>query len=213
MTASVGSVRQVVGPASRPGRRRWRLSNQRGRTLSGWLFISPWVIGFLAFTLYPFLASLYYSFTDYDIVHSPKWIGFANYRNLFTDHLFWTSLFNTAYYAVFEIPLSAVLAIGLALLLNMKVKGLAIYRTIFYLPSVVPLVASSILWLWLFNPAFGIINDILADAHIPGRLDVLGGLGEADVHPVRLLGPRRSDGHLSRCLTGRAEGDVRVIRA
>jgi multiple sugar transport system permease protein len=140
----------------------------RRRLAVGLLFVSPWIIGFLAFALYPFVMTLYYSFTNFNIVKSPQWIGFANYRNLASDHLFWQSLWNTAYYTVLEVPFSTIVAIGLAMLLNMKVKGLALYRTALYLPTVVPIVASSLLWLWLFNPSFGIVNATLSLVHING---------------------------------------------
>jgi multiple sugar transport system permease protein len=148
----------------------WFQRNRRSRRrlLVGLLFISPWILGFLIFTLYPFLATLYYSFTRYDIVSSPKWIGLSNYTHLLHDHLFWLSLWNTGFYTVLEVPLSTVVAIGLAMLLNKKVRGLSIYRTVFYLPTVVPIVAGSIVWLWLFNPSFGIVNDALSALHIPG---------------------------------------------
>jgi multiple sugar transport system permease protein len=141
---------------------------QRLRDLRGWIFISPWLIGFLAFALYPFVASLYFSFTNYNILSSPHWVGLANYAHMVHDPLFWKSLYNTLYYAVIFVPLSTIIAIALALLLNMQVKAVGIYRTIFYLPSVVPTVASAILWLWLFNPSFGLINSILAGLGIPG---------------------------------------------
>jgi multiple sugar transport system permease protein len=140
----------------------------RRRLRTGLLFVSPWVAGFLVFTLYPFIATFYYSFTNYNIVSAPHWVGLGNYQSLFHDSLFWTALSNTAFYTVLEVPLSTVIAIGLAMLLNMKVRGLAVYRTVFYLPTVVPIVASSILWLWLFNPSFGIVNDLLSDLHVPG---------------------------------------------
>lgn len=140
----------------------------RRRLLVGLLFVGPWLVGFLVFFLYPFLATFFYSFTSYDIVQAPHWIGLSNYRGLFNDHLFWVSLWNTGYYTVLEVPLSTIVAVGLAMLLNMQVKGLAWYRTAFYLPTVVPLVAGSMLWLWLFNPSFGIINAALNAVHIPG---------------------------------------------
>ncbi len=128
----------------------------------GLLFVSPWLIGFLAFTLYPFLASIYYSFTDYSVLTLPEFVGFSNYKTLFTDDpLFWKSLGNTFYFAAISIPLQFIVALGLAMLLNQKVKGLAIWRTIFYLPSIVPVVAASIVWLWLLNPQYGIINGLL----------------------------------------------------
>ncbi|HSZ39596.1 MAG TPA: sugar ABC transporter permease [Trebonia sp.] len=140
----------------------------RRRLRTGLLFVSPWIVGFLAFTLYPFLMTFFYSFTNYDIVSNAQWVGLGNYDHLIHDGLFWTALWNTGFYTVLEVPLSTVVAIALAMLLNMKVRGLAVYRTIFYLPTVVPIVASSILWLWLFNPSFGIINDLLTDVHVAG---------------------------------------------
>jgi len=134
----------------------------------GLLFVAPWIIGFLAFTLYPFIMTFYYSFTKFDIVSSPKFIGLDNYRALFHDHTFWHALYNTAYYTVLEVPFSTILAIGIAMLLNMRVRGVKVYRVIFFLPSVVPLVAGAILWLWLFNPTFGIVNSILNSIGIHG---------------------------------------------
>ena len=150
------------------GRRRLVESRRWRRLAIGLAFVSPWVIGFLAFTLYPFVATLYYSFTNYNIVGRAHWVGLANYTGLAHDGLFWTSLWNTGFYTVLEVPLSTVVAIGLAMLLNMKVRGMALYRTMFYIPTVVPIVASSILWLWLFNPSFGIVNELLSDIHING---------------------------------------------
>lgn len=114
------------------------------------------------------MASLYYSFTNYNILSPAKWIGLANYTALVHDPLFWTALYNTVYYTVITVPLSTVFAIGLAMLLNMNVRGLAIYRTVFYLPAIVPAVASSILWLWLFNPSFGLIDSVLRGIGLPG---------------------------------------------
>jgi multiple sugar transport system permease protein len=136
------------------------------RTRNGLLFVSPWVIGFLLFFAYPFFATIYYSFTNFDGT-TAKWIGLTNFINLFHDPLFRTSLFNTFFYTVFELPLSTAAALGLALLLNMDVKGRAVYRTIFYIPSIVPLVASCIIFVWMFNPATGIVNDLLIGAHLP----------------------------------------------
>jgi multiple sugar transport system permease protein len=149
--------------ASRAARKR-----SRRRTLVGLAFVSPWIIGFLTFALYPFLMTFYYSFTNFDIVRSPRWIGFANYTGLMHDHIFWQSLWNTGYYTVLEVPFSTIVAIGLAMLLNMKVRGMAFYRTALYLPTIVPLVASCIVWMWLFNPSYGIINDALSVVHVNG---------------------------------------------
>lgn len=148
--------------------RRHPLSRRRRRVAIGLAFVSPWAIGFLVFTLFPFIATLYYSFTNYDIVGRAKWVGIGNYAALARDHLFWTSLWNTAFYTILEVPLSTAVAIALAMLLNMRVRGMAVYRTMFYIPTVVPIVASSILWLWLFNPSFGIVNELLSGIGING---------------------------------------------
>lgn len=134
---------------------------------TGLLFISPWLIGFLAFFAYPFFATIYYSFTNFNGVGAAKFNGFTNYVDLFHDPLFRTSLFNTFYYTVIELPLSTAVALGLALLLNMNVRGRAVYRTIFYIPSIVPLVASCMIFVWIFNPTSGIVNDLLTNAHLP----------------------------------------------
>ena len=135
----------------------------------GYLFISPWLIGFTAFHLWPFLRSIYLSFTRYNIVTEPKWVGMANYKMLLTqDELFWKSAWVTVKYAIISVPLAIVAGVGLALLLNANVKGIALFRTIFYLPSIVPTVASSVLFIWLLNPNIGLINQLLAMVGIHG---------------------------------------------
>lgn len=127
---------------------------------AGLLFSSPWMIGLLVFFAYPILASLYFSFCSYDAIRPPHWIGLANYRELFTgDDLFWKSLWNTLYMVFFGLPIGLIASLGIALLLNQKLKGMAFYRTLYYLPSIVPVVATSILWLWLLNPDIGLINE------------------------------------------------------
>ena len=136
--------------------------------LTGLLFISPWIIGFLAFRIAPFIMSLYYSFTFYPILQSPKWVGLANFSNLIDDPRFRSALYNTAYYAFFAVPLGTVAGILLAMLLNMKVRGLSLFRTIFYLPSITPVVATSIVWLWMFNPRNGVINFVLSLVGVRG---------------------------------------------
>jgi multiple sugar transport system permease protein len=139
------------------------------KSMVGYAFISPWLIGFLAFTLYPFISSVYLSMTRYDIVQKPVWVGWANYHNLFTaDPLFWKSLSVTFEFAAFAVPLGIVAGVALALLLNLKIGGMGAYRTIFFLPSIVPTVASSVVFLWLLNPDIGLINRLLRVVHIPG---------------------------------------------
>lgn len=131
---------------------------EKKETRSALLFASPWVIGFCVFLAYPLLASVYYSFCDYSVLRPPVWIGLRNYTNLFQDEVFYKTLSNTAIYAIFALPLGMLVAIGLALLLNTKVRGLAVYRTIFFLPSLVPMVSLAVLWLWLFNGENGLVN-------------------------------------------------------
>jgi len=138
-------------------------------TLLGLAFAAPWIVHFLIFIAYPIGLSLYYSFCDYDTLSPPHWIGGENYRLLFTqDPLFWRSLGNTFYMVLFGLPLSMAVSLGLAFLLNQKLRGMSFYRTVFYLPSIVPVVATSILWLWLLNPEIGLVNAGLAKMGIRG---------------------------------------------
>jgi multiple sugar transport system permease protein len=124
----------------------------------GFLFICPWLIGFLIFTVGPMLSSLILSFYKYDLADS-KFVGVENYRRLLTqDPLFWKSLQNTAIYTLFTVPLGVLGSLLIALLLNQPVKGIKLYRTLFYLPSLVPAVASALLWQWIFNADNGILN-------------------------------------------------------
>ncbi len=131
-------------------------------------FCSPWLAGFLAFNLVPIALSFYYSFTNYSILQAPRWVGLQNYGQLLTeDRLFWLSLGNTLYYVVFSNLIGGLLALILAMLLNMKIRGLTVYRTIFYVPVIVPIVASSVIWLQLFNPQYGVLTFILKAFGIP----------------------------------------------
>lgn len=134
---------------------------RRRATLTGLLFVSPWILGFLGFYALPTLAAAFYSFTTYSILRSPRWIGLANFAILFHSHLFWASVWNTAYFTTVSVPLTLVIAFGLALLLNMQVRGLPLYRTIFYLPVVVPVVAVAEMWTWLLDPLTGIVTKLL----------------------------------------------------
>ena len=134
----------------------------------GLLFISPWIVGFLAFTLYPVLASVYYSFCDYDVLSTPVWTGTLNYRDMFSDSVFWKSLRNTLYFTAYALPLGLILAFLLAVLLNNQVRLRPLFRTCFFLPSLVPVVAVSMLWLWIFNGSFGLLNYALGLVGIEG---------------------------------------------
>jgi len=126
------------------------------------LFAFPWFIGFSLFIAYPLLASIYYSFCSYDVLTPPKWVGLNNFITLFIeDDLFWKSLYNTVYFIAVSLPIGIGIGIAIALLLNLNVKGMPVYRTVFYLPVIIPLVVSSILWIWILNPHYGLINALL----------------------------------------------------
>ncbi|HEY3283283.1 MAG TPA: sugar ABC transporter permease [Armatimonadota bacterium] len=144
-----------------------RSLKQQG-TISGLLFVSPWLIGLGTFLLYPIVASFYYSLCDYSVLERPVFIGLANYQQLMQDEVFWKALGNTLYYAGFSLPLGLILALSLAVLLNTGVKGMPIYRTIFFVPSMVPTVALAILWLWIFNGQYGVLNFFLAFFGVKG---------------------------------------------
>jgi len=146
--------------------------SERREMRAGILFISPWLIGMGLFLAYPVLASVYYSFCEYSVLDRARPVGLANYADLLGDGLFWKSLFNTVYFAALSIPLGLMLALGLAILLNTGVRGLTVYRTIFFLPALIPTVALGILWLWIFNGENGILNMFLTSIgiHAPGWL-------------------------------------------
>ncbi|MBO7742835.1 sugar ABC transporter permease [Paenibacillus sp. MWE-103] len=141
---------------------------KRKMALYGLLFASPWIIGILVFSAYPLIMSIYYSFTTYSILDHGKWVGFGNYKELMSDSTFKISIYNTLYYTFISVPLNIAVGVGLALLLNTKIKGQGIYRTLFFIPSLVPAVATTIIWLWLLNPQFGLVNYWLEQIGIPG---------------------------------------------
>ncbi len=134
----------------------------------GYLFISPWIIGLIVFSLLPLLSTLILSFMEWDIYSDPTWTGFDNYQNLFTDKLFYQSMKVTLLYSLFSIPLNLVFGLMLSLLLNSKLKGINLFRTIFYIPSVITGVAVAMLWIWIFNSHFGLINYVLDMFSIKG---------------------------------------------
>lgn len=131
------------------------------QTFWGVLFASPWFIGFSVFGLIPIIASFYFSMCRYNVVRAPIFIGLENYKVLLSDTIFLKSLWNTFYFLILGLPLQLLFAFSLALLLNAKVVARGFFRTVFYLPSLVPVVASAILWKYLLNPQFGLVNNIL----------------------------------------------------
>lgn len=148
---------------------RFRLQNPTlRRNLEGWLFASPWILGFILWTLGPMMASLAIAFTEWDLIGAPRWVGLANVRAMVNDTLVTQALKVTTIYAVVSVPLHLIFGLGLALLLNAKIVGLRFYRTAFYLPSVLSGVAVALLWRWLFSGEFGLLNALLATIGIEG---------------------------------------------
>ena len=158
----------LLTQARQPGARRAPrgLARQKARTF--YAMASPWLLGFIVFTVAPVVASLYLSFTQYDIVRPPTFTGLANYAKMLHDPLIAKSLTNTLYYTLISIPATILLTLGLAILLNQKAHGSALYRTAFYLPSIVPVVANVVLWIWLLQPQWGLINYLLRIFGIKG---------------------------------------------
>jgi multiple sugar transport system permease protein len=137
----------------------------------GYLFLSPWVIGFMVFGFYPIIMSLYYSLCRYDVLRIPQFIGFGNYAELlFSDPYFWKSIWNTLYYTFFRTILSILGSLLLAVLVNNALKGIRIFRTAYFMPSIITGVSLSVLWMWLFNPQYGLINIFLAFFGLSGPL-------------------------------------------
>ncbi|HUU90632.1 MAG TPA: extracellular solute-binding protein [Phycisphaerae bacterium] len=140
----------------------------RRQAVAGYLFAAPAILGLAIFVIGPVIAALVYSFTRYEIITSASWVGLENYRELFTeDRYFLKALWNTFYFTGISVPVNITLSLTLALLLNREIGGRSFYRTAFYLPTVVPLVAGSLLWMWLFNGEFGLINIALSYLGLP----------------------------------------------
>ncbi|MCY3573835.1 MAG: sugar ABC transporter permease [Chloroflexi bacterium] len=159
---------------TRPGADHWRARFQnwwfQHRSWIGFLFILPWFAGFIIFDLMPFVYNLYLSFTDYQIgtQGTPPWLGLENYLEIFTeDKLFSKSMYNTVYYLGFSVPLRLAFAFLIALLLNMRVRGMELYRTLFYVPSVVPLIAATLIFAGLLNTRYGLFNHVFVLVGLP----------------------------------------------
>lgn len=151
-----------------PRKSRNSLSISKREAIEFYLFITPVALGFFIFTLGPILYSLYMSFTQYNVVKPAVWIGLKNFFDLFNDPLFWKSLQVTGLYVAMQLPLNLVFSLIIALLMNQKIKGIGFFRTIYYLPSVISGVAVSLLWLWIFNPNYGLLNYVLSFVGIQG---------------------------------------------
>lgn len=142
-------------------RRRWR------QTIEAYLFILPWLLGFFGLTVGPMIFSLGISLYRWNILSAPQFAGFANYGQLIHDRLFWIGLGNTSFYVFLGVPISLLVALTAAVALDFPGRLAQVFRTIFYLPSVMPVVAASIVWLWVFNPDFGLANVYLSYLGLP----------------------------------------------
>lgn len=144
------------------------LTTHQREAVVGYLFLSPWIVGFLVFLVGPMVASVLLSFTQYKVIKAPVWIGLANYQRMFTDDLFYHSLRVTVTYTAISVPLGIMAALGIAILLNQKIVASGVFRTIYYLPSIISGVAVAIVFAWIFNFRFGILNYLLSLVGIEG---------------------------------------------
>jgi multiple sugar transport system permease protein len=140
---------------------------RRFETRWGILMALPAILGFAIFTVGPMVASFVFSLTDWQVGGTPTFVGLDNYTTMAGDGLFWQSLSVTTYYTLGAVPLTLIVSFAVAMLLNQKARGLSIWRTIFYLPTLVPAIANVVLWIWIFNPDFGLLNSLLRQAGLP----------------------------------------------
>ncbi len=146
----------------------WQPSMAVREALDGYIFMSPAILGLLLFWLGPMIASMWLSFTQYDMLGSPTWTGLENYRQLMQDELFWKSFRVSAMYSLVSVPLVLAVSLLLAVLLNQKIHGMYFFRSIYYLPTVMSGVAVAMLWRWMFNSEYGVINAFLSKVGIQG---------------------------------------------
>ncbi len=172
VTLNTTTTATTVNSPANPGRvpaqpSRWArlLSNEH---TVGYLFITPLLLGLLIFTYGPVLAAFFLSFTKGDYISTPKWIGLGNYQALLQEDLFWTSMRNTLYYVVGAVPIGLILSLLLAIAMNQKLRGIIVFRSIFFLPTITSSVAISLMWLWIYNPEFGVLNFLLKQIGIKG---------------------------------------------
>jgi len=147
---------------------RRRIRRETIEAFHAYVFMSPAIIGLIFLTLGPVIASMLLSFTDYDLLTPPEWIGLQNYVDMFNEELFWQALRVSAIYSVVSVPLGLLAGLFLAVLLNRKMRGVTFFRSVYYLPTVISGVGVAMLWRWLFNAEFGIINVLLGNVGIEG---------------------------------------------
>ena len=157
------------GPIHRPAapKKRHRSALAREEMRDGYIMILPWIIGFVLFTAGPMIFSLIMSFTSWGGLSAPKWAGLDNYRTLFSERLIGVALYNTAFYTFLSVPLHVLGAMTIGLAMNMRLRGIRWYRTIYYLPAITPAVASTLLWMLIFQPQFGVANWLLGLVGVP----------------------------------------------
>jgi len=160
---TTGHVRQNTGRRVRRKRIRWEW-------IEGYLLMSPWLIGFFIWTLGPMVFSAVMSFMKWEVLIPPEWVGLNNFNRLFKDDLFYKSLYNTAFYTFLSVPLRLILALFAAILLNTQSKTMPLFRTFIYMPAIMPYVASVILWVWIFNPTYGLANLLLRIVGVPAQM-------------------------------------------
>ncbi|MBN2470501.1 MAG: sugar ABC transporter permease [Anaerolineae bacterium] len=137
-------------------------TSERQEAIAGYLFISPWLVGFILFFAGPILASFVLSFTRWNIVGTPQWVGLDNYHRIFTaDPFFQKAVSVTLRYSIFYLPLEVLAGILIAVVLNQKLRGIGLFRTMYYMPYIVPKVAASLVWVWVLNPRYGLLNTLL----------------------------------------------------
>ncbi len=152
---------------SRENRRTVHSPAARREAITGYLFTAPAVLGFLIWIAGPMLFSAWLSLTEWDLLSPPEFVGFKNYVTMFQDPLFWQALRVTFYFTLVSVPLFQVSALAVALLMNVNVRGISVFRTIYFLPSIVPLVANAMLWAWILNSDFGLLNAVLRFLGLP----------------------------------------------
>lgn len=160
---------RTAAPIQHHRKKPFPLSLFTRRNLTGYAFVGPWLLGFVVFTFVPFVASIWLSMTEWDLVNPPAFVGLTQFRKIFLeDKFFRITLGNTFYYSAFSVPGIQILGLLLAVVLNQQLHGMAIYRTLFYLPAITPGIASAFLWMQLFNPRIGMINNLLGKIGIDG---------------------------------------------
>ena len=140
------------------------------RNIAGYMFILPGLLGVLIFCLFPMIYSFIMGFTNWNMKSAPSFVGIDNFASMANDPIVWKSVQVTLYYTVLAVPLTNIVALCMALLLNTKVKGMSYFRTVFYIPSIVPVVAASAIWMFLFNPYTGMFNSLLMQLGLPGQM-------------------------------------------